>query len=208
MNQDGTIALFQYWDRLRGNRAAPLRTEIEPGDIRKLLADTFILEQDTRGQAIFRLAGTRLCAAYGRELKGYGFALLWARRDQSMMTRLVRNVFEDNSVVVVTFIATSEAGRGAGFEMILLPLDGGKANRRLLGCLQPRRVPFWLGADPIASNGVETIRVVDPDREPLFLKNRPPMPVSSASGDGELVSADAARRIRHLVVIEGGKTPL
>ena len=38
--------LHAYWDRLRGERAAPERSEIEPGEIRNLLADSFILETD------------------------------------------------------------------------------------------------------------------------------------------------------------------
>ena len=54
-----------------------MRTEIEPADIKTLLADTFILEKDARGEAVFRLAGTRLCAIYGRELKGFAFVSLW-----------------------------------------------------------------------------------------------------------------------------------
>ena len=37
MKQEGTIALFQYWNRLRDGRPAPRRTEIEPADIKSLL---------------------------------------------------------------------------------------------------------------------------------------------------------------------------
>ena len=66
MKLNGSIELFQYWNRLRGTRPAPRRTEIEPSDIKTLLADTFILEQDSRGLPVFRLAGTRLCALFGR----------------------------------------------------------------------------------------------------------------------------------------------
>ena len=84
MKQDGSIALFHYWNRLRDGRAAPKRTEIEPADIKSLLADTFILEKDTRGEAVFRLAGTRLCAIYGRELKGFSFSSLWKAKDQRL----------------------------------------------------------------------------------------------------------------------------
>ena len=62
MKLKGSIELFQYWDRLRSGRPAPKRTEIEPADIKSLLADTFILEKDARGEAIFRLAGTTLDA--------------------------------------------------------------------------------------------------------------------------------------------------
>ena len=93
MKLDGSIALFQYWNRLRDGRPAPKRTEVEPADIKTLLADTFILEKDTRGEAVFRLAGTRLCASYGRELKGFAFASLWREKDQRMIARLSHSVF-------------------------------------------------------------------------------------------------------------------
>ena len=59
MKDQKTIDLFLYWNRLRDGRPAPRRNEIEPADIRSLLGDTFILEEDARGQAVFRLAGTR-----------------------------------------------------------------------------------------------------------------------------------------------------
>jgi len=208
MNHEGTMALFQYWNELRGQRPAPRRTEIEPGDIRQLLADTFILELDLRSEAVFRLAGTRLCAAHGRELKGHAFTPIWTDRDQPMMSRLVGNVFRNNSVVVVTYLGISQGGRTNPFEMLLLPLDGGRASARLLGCAVPVKRPFWLGADPIFENRMETLRIIDPDREPMYLRNRPAMPVSrplEGYGPG-LVDPAATRHVRHLVVIEGGKT--
>ena len=42
MKHATTRMLFAYWDTLRGERAAPDRGEIEPGEIRHILADTFI----------------------------------------------------------------------------------------------------------------------------------------------------------------------
>ena len=45
MRNAGTIELFHYWNRIRDGKPAPLRTQIEPVDIRTYLADTFILEQ-------------------------------------------------------------------------------------------------------------------------------------------------------------------
>ena len=44
MKHSTSRMLFSYWDALRGERAAPERSEIEPGEIRHILADTFILE--------------------------------------------------------------------------------------------------------------------------------------------------------------------
>lgn len=209
MKQDGSIALFQYWNRLRGERPAPRRTEIEPGDIKTLLADTFILERDARGEPVFRLAGTRLCAAYGRELKGFSFPSLWESKDQRVMRRLAQSVFEADAVVIVEFTGVSQGGRLTSFEIVLLPLDGGKENLRALGSVIACEKPFWLGADPIDHNRIDTMRVVDPEREPMFLKNRPAVTVPSLAPDGGALDLaapgdDRTRRVRHLVVLDGG----
>jgi hypothetical protein len=211
MKQDGTIALFQYWNRLRNGRFAPKRTEIEPADIKTLLADTFILEKDSRGEGVFRLAGTRLCAIFGRELRGFSFHSLWGEQDSRLVTRLVQGVFKSRNVVVVTLEGASRNGRTNTFEMLLLPLDGGVENPRCLGVMSAVEKPFWLGADPIHEARLETVRVVDADREPLFLKNRPAIEVPSlAPGNLSASSitgrpAGGARRIRHLVVFNGGR---
>jgi hypothetical protein len=133
MHLNGTIALFQYWNRLRDGRPAPRRTEVEPADIKTLLADTFILEKDTRGEAVFRLAGTRLCAIYGRELKGFSFPSLWREKDQRLVARLIHGVFRQQSVVLITYEGFSRAGRSIRFELLALPLDGGAEHPRCLG---------------------------------------------------------------------------
>jgi hypothetical protein len=146
MNQNGSITLFQYWNRLRDGRPAPKRSEVEPADIKALLADTFILERDTRGEAVFRLAGTRLCAGYGRELKGFSFPSLWRDKDQRLVSRLIHGVFEQKSVVLITYEGFSRNGRSNRFELLALPLDGGVENPRCLGVVSAVEKPFlrWL----------------------------------------------------------------
>ena len=91
-----------------------------------------------------------------------------------------------------------------------MPLDGGANHPRCLGAISPAAKPFWLGADPIADALIDTIRVIDPDAEPMFLKNRPEIPVPSLApaelGVPETISEfGRARRVRHLVVLEGGR---
>lgn len=211
MRQEGSIALFQYWNRLRGARPAPRRTEIEPADIKSLLADTFILEQDARGEAIFRLAGTRLCATFGRELKGYAFPLIWSRRDQRMASRMAQSTFHDKTVAVVTFEGVSRSGRKNPFEMVVLPLEGGLGSPRLLGAITPLARPYWLGADPLDEGRIDSLRLANPDLEPVFPASRTEMQVPPiAPGDahmlgGEIGMTETGRRVRHLVVFEGGK---
>jgi hypothetical protein len=210
MLQDGSIKLFQYWNRLRDGRPAPRRTEVEPADIKSLLGDTFILESDVRGEAVFRLAGTRLCTVYGRELKGFAFSSLWRDRDRRMIARLVRNVLNEQSVLVVCYDAVSRSGRRVPVELLLLPLSGGEESRRALGVATPAEKPYWLGADPVIDAVLDSVRVVDPDRELPFLRNRPAVDVPAlAPGDlsaDPLLDTSGARRIRHLVVLPGGRS--
>lgn len=208
MQQEATIALFQYWNRLRDGRPAPLRSEVEPADIKRLLADTFILEADGRDEAIFRLAGTRLCAIYGRELKGFAFPSLWRARDYKMIFGLVKGVFRERSVAVMTFDGISRSGRSVTFEMALLPLDAGRDSPRCLGLITACERAFWLGADPVVDAHVQSVRVVDPDRDPLFLKNRPAVPLPASGSDTPMfkpIGAGLPRRVRHLVVLDGGR---
>jgi hypothetical protein len=211
MIQDGTLALFQYWNRLRRDRPAPKRTDIEPADIKSLLGDTFILERDMRGEGIFRLAGTRLCAVYGRELKGFAFASLWREPDQRMMSQLAASVFQAKTVVTFDFEGfAGSPDRSTTFEFILLPLDGGLENPRCLGALSTGAKPFWLGSDPIVDAKLGSVRVVDPDRDPRLVRSRPPVPVPSIVPSLEPkdkldANPSVARRIRHLVVLEGGR---
>lgn len=208
MNHEGSKSLFRYWNRLRGTRAAPRRTEIEPAEIRTLLADTMILERDTRGEAVFRLAGTRLCAVYGRELKGYCFPLIWTVRDQRMVSRLVGSVFDENTALLVGFEGYSLSGRGVPFEMILLPLHGGGSSARCLGAISPLERPYWLGADPVVESCVRDVQPLDPKDEALRARMAGASP-SLQPGMSALVEpgglGEGARRVRHLLVLEGGR---
>lgn len=202
------MALFQYWNRLRGSRPAPLRTEIEPADIKQLLPDTFILERDRSAEPVFRLAGTRICATYGKELRGNAFLSLWASEDQGVAGRLARHALDGAAAAVITFEGTSRDGRQNHFELLILPVDGGREGSRALGTIQPCTRPFWLGSDPVVENHIKGFRLIYSDRKPQVPAERPIAPAPLAAGGGGSVAAYAGihgRRIRHLVVFEGGR---
>jgi hypothetical protein len=219
MKNDATIELFMYWNRLRAGRRAPSRTEIEPADIRQVLADTFILERDARGQPVFRLAGTRVCGAYGRELKNYSFTSLFGPHDLTLVRKLVNSAFDEKIICVIGFEGRSAEGRSCSFEAILLPLDGGQESARLFGAVIPDEKPFWLGADIILDSTITTVKVVDPDKEYLYLNNRPGMKVPPLAPNvsdfterrglsrnrADIAPQGGNRRVRHLTIISGGR---
>lgn len=211
MKQDASVELFHYWNRLRDGRPAPKRTEVEPAEIKSLLADTFILERDTRGEAVFRLAGTRLCAAYGRELKGFSFASLWRTRDQRLLRRMLDTIFVENAVVVVSYEGISAGNRTLTFELVILPLDSNNETARGLGLITACERAYWLGADPIVDANVTSVQLFDPSREPVTLQTEPAICLDDRPEaivpSAEIKSPDSsARRVRHLLVLDGGRT--
>lgn len=213
VNNPGISELFLYWNRLRAGREAPDRKQIEPVDIRAYLADTFILENGMRQDATFRLAGTRVCAIFGRELKHFSYYSLFSLNDISLIRRLVQSCFRDKSVSVIRFDGISKGKRVQGFETIFLPLEGAGESARLFGAVLADEKPYWLGADPIVESRVTSVRVVDPDKELVFLNNRPSVQVPTLRPSFHVLTTNnepipagvvPGRKFGHLTVISGG----
>ncbi len=200
MRHQNSKTLFDYWNRLRAGRLAPERTEIEPMDIRDILGDTFILEISPQLRSIsYRLAGTRLCAAYGRELKGLGFLALWREEDNFEIAKAVTRVYRDNAPCLVSYAAESESLRFCEYEALLLPLlpapDG---NARILGVATPRNAPYWLGNDTLLVNRLRALRNVEPGI------SAPGMVPEERLLDEPQRSP--SRRVHHLTVLDGGRS--
>ncbi len=157
--------LHAYWNGLRGARAAPERGEIEPGEIRHVLADSLILEIDAARQAAtVRLAGTRLCALFGAELRGFSFAGLWGEAPAADPWRLVEVVIQETTGVVVGLVGVTEAGETIDLELLLLPLrHRGKTQARVIGSLSPAVIPTWLGLRPIVALRTVSLRILIPE---------------------------------------------
>jgi hypothetical protein len=199
-------ALHAYWNRQRAGATAPRRSAIAPADIVPLLGDVFILDAAQGGRFPFRLAGTRLCAAFGRELRDDGFLTLWARRDAERLATVLAAVTAEAAAFELSLAATSDRGQSVAAEMILLPLSqDGRAIDRVLGLLTPPERPYWLGLHPIRQMSlVTTARIAASDAPapaPRTPADRPPQtPVAERSAD----APDSRPRPR-LVVLEGGR---
>ena len=208
MQTKAVTALYDYWTRQRGERSVPLRSAIEPADIAAILPDVFILEGDRMHPASFRLAGTRLCAQFGRELKGVDFAALFAPDQRARIARLAETVMAQASPAILQIQLVDGALDTTEAEIMLLPLaTSGRIADRIIGAFAPlpgQRQP--LSAFRYATLG--SLSVIDPDRSRGVAGNRPsiPMPTSviamRPAGFGQKVS-----RVMHLRIFEGGRRP-
>lgn len=165
MKHATTRMLFSYWDALRGERTAPERSEIEPGEIRNALADTFVLDIEPDRTTTIRLAGTRLCAFFDRELKGERLDRLWSPACVPGAREFIDIVVEETAGVVAGLVGTNAEGSAVAFEMVLLPLrHRGKPNTRVLGALSPSFVPAWIGFQPLEQFTTSSMRVLSASR--------------------------------------------
>jgi len=144
--------LFAHWNDRRGDELAPTRSDIDPGAIRLALADTFVLALDNTSSHPFRLAGTRLCALLGRELKGESFIGLWEKPARAALRELIAVVMEEKigAVASVTASVASDSVLTTNMELLLLPLANDRFSEpRLIGAMAPMAAPYWLGSKAV-----------------------------------------------------------
>jgi len=215
MQKASTKTLYDYWNALRGSRSAPDRRDIDPTRIRTALANTFILELGEENSFVFRLAGSHLCTAYCRELKGRSFSGLWHERDRDALDTMVRAVTEDHAVALVTFQGTTPINTKVSFETILLPLrHNGSTQTRLLGAMTALEDPYWLGVQAVVEQRITGLRLIWPDDAAISDMGRdvetalPDVAYASGAAPAPIASTvfgRSARRYAHLAVIDGGR---
>ena len=158
--------LYGYWNRLRNGRAAPLRSEIEPAEISSLLPDTFIAECAAFRACRLRLAGTRLCKIFGRELRGEDLLSFWQGSDRQSFSAALRSVLFEAAVAHAIFEASAEDQRSARFELLILPVAStGSAITRLLGAMSAIHPPSWLGSMPLLRQELVELRLITPQED-------------------------------------------
>ncbi|MGI8525714.1 MAG: PAS domain-containing protein [Pseudolabrys sp.] len=194
MRHTSTRELFAYWDARRGERPAPERADIDPVKIRHILGDVFILTIDFASEHRFRLAGTQMCALFGRELKAEAFAALWDEASRPVAQYLLKVLAEEKIGGVAGVVGHTGDGDSVDLELLMLPLisqDGIAV--QVLGLLVPSEKPYWFGDRPVATLELGQIRHIGPAVDQL--------------GGRRLVTGGAAVQVRRgLMVYQGGRS--
>ncbi len=193
MRHPSTKAVFAYWNRQRRARPAPERADIDPVAIRHELGDTIMLAADFVEQLRFRLAGTRVCALFCREIKGEAFISIWDETSRDLIQDLLGIVTDEQVGAVAGLRGHAEDGDIAELELLLLPLaHTGHARIRALGVLAPIKSPYWLGEKPVTNLKLTTLRHIGQDIE--------------TEGAPHLGQDPKGGRLRHgFVVYSGGR---
>jgi hypothetical protein len=150
MKHASSRELHAYWEQKRGTRPAPERADIDPAAISGVLSDAFIVALNRGAGYPFRLAGTRVCALFDREIKGESFLGLWTIASRPVLSSLLTILAEECIGTVAAVAAQNADGYPLDLELLMLPLSPSRPLfARALGVLAPLKVPQWLGTRPI-----------------------------------------------------------
>jgi hypothetical protein len=114
---------FTYWESKRGEARAPERGDVDPSALRELLGDIFVLSYDDAATYPFRVAGTRVCSLFGRDVKDASLPALFARQHRRDISDIIAAVAEDVLPAIAGLTATAADGRTTHLELLLLPFN-------------------------------------------------------------------------------------
>lgn len=138
---DGTALRLveDHWNDIRaarpgGDATMPYRSDIDPRVIRVALPHCTMLERIAPGIARVRVAGARINALMGMDLRGMPFSSLVVAGARSDLQDALEEVFQGPSRAVIG--VTGEVG-GLSGQMLILPLeDRSGGAKRAMVCLE------------------------------------------------------------------------
>ena len=138
MKHPSSREFFAYWDKKRGTERAPDRSEVDPQAVRELLGDIFVLSYDNEAGFPFRVAGTRVSALLGRDLRDQSFSALFTEGARREISDIITAVSEETLPAIAGLTATAQDGSIAHLELLLLPfMARAHAPVSLTGVLAP-----------------------------------------------------------------------
>ncbi|MGH6875115.1 MAG: PAS domain-containing protein, partial [Aestuariivirgaceae bacterium] len=157
----GARNLFRYWESIRKERSAPLRSDIGLHGIRQLLPWIFIAERNDDSGHRLRLAGTGICRLWGANMTGRDLFERWPGFERHTMARLLDSASRRRQPFVMRCRAKTDGGRRTSLEIIGLPVEADDTGTtQVLGLVIPLSEPDWLRHEPLTSFELTSIRII------------------------------------------------
>jgi hypothetical protein len=115
-----------YWDSLRDGRIVPPRMALDPAEMRPVLQQAAILENTRPGSVRIRLAGARISALMGMEVRGMPLRALFDLADRGRITTEVERALEEPAALMLDVEAPAPrhgVGPALRTQIALLPMS-------------------------------------------------------------------------------------
>lgn len=117
------ISLLRYWDHLRAGRPVPARLEVAPASIARHLSRMCVLERPRAGTVRIRLAGAKLSARMGMELRGMPFRSLFDIDHRARAMDAAETAIVTPAISILTLDRADHTGPQHEAQMAILPLS-------------------------------------------------------------------------------------
>jgi hypothetical protein len=137
MRHSAAKAILSYWHSIvPEDGGAPGHAALQPRALKSHLPDLFIIERMDRAVFSFKLAGTRMCARYGRELRDHDFIRLWPSAQHGEVLAQLTQALQSAAPVVLKGAAATLDGDVVPFSILLMPIADAEGNvNRLMGAM-------------------------------------------------------------------------
>ncbi|NWG46405.1 MAG: PAS domain-containing protein [Alphaproteobacteria bacterium] len=157
--------LLAAWRAAKGDREVPQRAGIDPVSLGAALPAVFLLDSLSADQLRIRLAGSPLCALYGRELRGSNFLEFWRGDCRRTVRALIPNLLAMPAAGILDTRVELLSGPAIDMSVFLLPLADDQGEPTLLiGTANPGPRILSSGDAPVVRQMLRGIRLLDPDQ--------------------------------------------
>jgi hypothetical protein len=192
----GSRKLFSHWEMLRAERACPTREEFALAPLRAMMPDMVVIDRDfLRNTFKYRLAGTAVCALFGRNLTSTNLLEGWDAFETDVISRHLLTVLNQQQPAVIRQRLTTDRGQVVAAELIALPVQMRESHRiQIIGGLFPFRAAQSLGHTGIVQRELVSARVIWTEHEAPLTSREP-----------ETTMPPIRQTMRNFRLIDGGK---
>ena len=148
----GSRAIFRHWEAIRGEDSAPHRDAVNLRQLGQYVSWLFIMERSPRIEGyVWRLAGSKVCDLWRRELTGSEFLTGWDRFESETIRRLLDGVSKNFQPCTLRLRLTTSLAQVIDVEIIALPLRARDGSIHVFGGVLPFRDLDTLGHERIAN---------------------------------------------------------
>lgn len=159
MKHSSTRDFYAHWDEQRGQASAPDRSLLDLDPVRHVLADTFVLSFEAPLRLPVRVAGTRVSALMGTDLKGRDFLDFWHGEQRNQMSDLASITKDESLATVAGVSARTDRGSTLMLELLLLPFaPRAHTLEAIAGLLVPLTNPLLVGRETVSCFELTTWR--------------------------------------------------
>ncbi|CAN0332161.1 unnamed protein product [Phaeothamnion confervicola] len=147
----GTRALFSFWEKIRGEKAAPNRDDLDLRQIVTIVPNLVMLERDHLHQTFkWRLAGSEISQLYRQKLTNTDALAGWRSFERDTLKQLFTTVVTSLQPCLVRYHLTTDADQVLGAELLGLPMHARNGSRfHIFGGIFPLRDVSNLGYSAI-----------------------------------------------------------